>query len=189
MAITRARREQAERPREASPASDSAAMGSDDGRVKNIQHRQRLRSKRSSGGLRMAACLPKNIKITPTAFKHKFIYLSHLLIRFTIQGRPIGGRAIAYVNGPDAVESLHRQVIIFNKPPTANAVREAETGYRRATCAPSLVMRQFGGAVKKGQILSTRNRQTCVKRLMDASDARGILEDRTAWRSEVRQSF
>ncbi|GBP42906.1 hypothetical protein EVAR_87285_1 [Eumeta japonica] len=42
---------------------------------------------------------------------------------------------------------------------------------------------QIGGILKKGQILSILNRRTCMKRLMDFSEASEIYEDRTTWKS------
>ncbi|GBP61208.1 hypothetical protein EVAR_37472_1 [Eumeta japonica] len=43
----------------------------------------------------------------------------------------------------------------------------------------------IGGILKKGQILSTRNRRACMKILMDASEASEICKDRTIWKSIV----
>ncbi|GBP51645.1 hypothetical protein EVAR_96241_1 [Eumeta japonica] len=44
---------------------------------------------------------------------------------------------------------------------------------------------QIGGILKKGQILSTRNRRACMKRSMEVSEAREICKDRTGWKSIV----
>ncbi|GBP08510.1 hypothetical protein EVAR_77189_1 [Eumeta japonica] len=43
----------------------------------------------------------------------------------------------------------------------------------------------IGGILKKGQILSTRNRRACMKRLMDVNEARDMCKDHTLWKSVV----
>ncbi|GBP33070.1 hypothetical protein EVAR_18548_1 [Eumeta japonica] len=43
----------------------------------------------------------------------------------------------------------------------------------------------IGGILNKGQILATRNRQACMKRLMDVSEGREICKERTMWKSIV----
>ncbi|GBP63740.1 hypothetical protein EVAR_8737_1 [Eumeta japonica] len=40
-------------------------------------------------------------------------------------------------------------------------------------------MSSYRWHLKKGQILSTRNRQACIKRLMDVSEAREMCKDST----------
>ncbi|GBP19928.1 hypothetical protein EVAR_11318_1 [Eumeta japonica] len=48
---------------------------------------------------------------------------------------------------------------------------------------------RIGGILKKGQMLSSRNRRACMKRLMDVSEAREISKDRTMKKSVVCLSF
>ncbi|GBP88216.1 hypothetical protein EVAR_89871_1 [Eumeta japonica] len=49
----------------------------------------------------------------------------------------------------------------------------------------NIALNHMGGILKKGQILSTRNRRACIKRLMDVSEAREICKDRTIWKPMV----
>ena len=44
---------------------------------------------------------------------------------------------------------------------------------------------QIGDVLKKGRVLSTLNRQVCMKRLMDVEEAKVVSQDRSKWKDVI----
>ncbi|GBP56939.1 hypothetical protein EVAR_33996_1 [Eumeta japonica] len=52
-------------------------------------------------------------------------------------------------------------------------------------CSRKSYANHIDGILKNGQILSTRNRRDCKKKLMGVSEAREVCKDHTMWKSIV----
>ncbi|GBP27574.1 hypothetical protein EVAR_18769_1 [Eumeta japonica] len=116
---------------------------------------------------------------------------SKAVIEPSIKGKPHGRERCGLKE--NVVTRVERGMLWWLGPlERMNESRLTKQIYRANVCdekvgkgRPKSYADYIGGTLKKGQILSTRNRRACMKRLMDVSETREICEDRTIWKSII----